>query len=162
MRNQTSVGTVTLENALTGQRIVLREDPQILMWAKIMPGSDGVLTWDSQVVQYPSDGPVGLSYFSGTMSDGVPPVDCLLYRGNDGKLLGIANYYAVDYPPYERAGNYLILVDPEHRREGIARALLAEMDARWGVDFSQQKYSTKGLLAARQYLMTCGFKEVAA
>lgn len=149
-----------LENTFTGQRIVLREDPEIAAQATMFRGTDGVLGWESQVVQYDASGPAGISYFAGEVGKGLPPVDCLLYRGTDGGLLGILNHYAVDYPPFEKAGNVLVLVHPEHRRSGIGMALMLEALDRWDIDPDQQKYSRGGIALVKKFLTTRGFKEM--
>lgn len=88
-------------------------------------------TWDTQAAQYPPTGPPGVSYFRGTVNDEVH-VDCLLYRDEDGQLVGILNQYPVEIPPFERAGDKNIWVHPEHRRQGIATTLLLEAWFRWG------------------------------
>lgn len=75
---------------------------------------------------------------------GKPPIDCLLYRGEDGELLGVLNHYPADYPPLERAGNFLVLVKPSARRRGIATLLLDELDTRYGLKAEQQAYSAPG------------------
>ena len=110
-----------------------------------------MLTWESQACQYPSTGEPGITYLAGDIPD-EEPVNCLLYYGKDGRLAGILNHYAVDYPPYEQAGNANTFVHPLKRRQGIATALLKEAMRRWDIDLSQQQYSREGLvLVTRLY-----------
>lgn len=92
---------------------------------------DQMYSWESQAVQYPADGPPGISYFRGQLSDELH-VDCLLYRDKNGELIGILNHYPSDIPPHERAGDENIWVHPGHRRQGVGSALLLEARVRWG------------------------------
>jgi GNAT superfamily N-acetyltransferase len=87
-------------------------------------------SWESQAAQYPQTGPPGISYVRGQVSDELF-VDCLLYRDENGDLVGILNHYPVDFPPYEREGDENIWVHPSRRRQGIATALLLEARVRW-------------------------------
>jgi GNAT superfamily N-acetyltransferase len=80
---------------------------------------------------------------------GKPPIDCLLWRDDDGILRGIVNHYPVDYPPYEKAGNVNIWVDPTCRRTGIASQLWAEAVKRWNVRFQEQRFTQDGVAFAR-------------
>ena len=94
-----------------------------------------------QFTQYPQSGPEGLSYFRGDI-DAERYVDCLLYR-KDGNLVGVLNHYPMDMGP-ERKGNVLILVHPEHRKQGIGRALWEEAKQRWGVTVAGQDLTPEG------------------
>src|ERR1700722_12827312 len=60
-----------------------------------------MLSWESQAPQYPASGPPGISYFRGEVSDTLF-VNCLLYRDENGELVGILNHYPTDMPPYQR------------------------------------------------------------
>ena len=98
--------------------------------AKPSKKDDEIYTWESQAAQYPVSGPPGISHFVAE----VPPditVECLLYREESGELAGIANYFPVDIPPYEMAGNWALFVRPEWRGQGIGTALMVEGMARW-------------------------------
>lgn len=92
---------------------------------------DQMYSWESQASQYPPDGPTGISYFRGQLSEDLY-VDCLLYRDENGVLVGILNHYPMDIPPHEREGDENVWVHPEHRRQGIGSALLLEARVRWG------------------------------
>jgi len=87
-------------------------------------------TWESQAAQYPRSGPPGISYFRGEVSDSYH-VDCLLYRTENGELVGILNHYPADFPPYESEGNMNIWVHPAHRRKGIGTDLFEQAFMRW-------------------------------
>lgn len=113
--------------------------------------------WASQVVQYP---PPGIGYFAGEVP-GAPPVDCLLWRDEHGALCGVLNYFSLDYLPLERAGNFMVMVDPERRRRGIATALLAEAVSRWPINFEQQAYTRAGLQCVLKYVVNGGDDELA-
>lgn len=111
-----------------------------------------ILSFESQAAQYPASGPPGLSYYRGEISES-EWVDCLLYRDDDGGLLGILNYYAMDFPPWEQAGNCNIWVRHDHRRQGIGTRLLREAHARWRLDFAQQRYTFAGARLAQSVLL---------
>lgn len=88
------------------------------------------------------------------MPEGVPPVDCLLWRDDRGALAGVLTYFAVSY--YEKdgtlldeAGNFTVLVRSDARRQGIATKLVAEADRRWKLNFDQQLYTPSGLALVR-------------
>jgi ribosomal protein S18 acetylase RimI-like enzyme len=107
-------------------------------------------TWESQAVQYAPTGQPGLGYerhyADGTDTGPEAPVDCLLVRDANGMLVGILNHYPEDDPGgREKAGNVNLWVHPDRRRRGIATLLLTEADARWSVDWRQQRYTEDGL-----------------
>jgi GNAT superfamily N-acetyltransferase len=110
-----------------------------------------VLTWDSQVVQYPTDGPLGISYFKGEI-DEERWVDCLLFRTETGELIGILNRYPFDFYPYEVVGNVNIWVHPDHQRKGIASALIRVAAKRWEIKVSQQRFTHAGLMLAQKMI----------
>jgi ribosomal protein S18 acetylase RimI-like enzyme len=99
-------------------------------------------TRDSQKDQYPALGDPGISYFAGVTPDG--NVDCLLYRDVSGEVIGILNYYSIDFPPWETAGSANVWVDPKRQREGIGTALWLEAVARYNVDPTVQRYTNLG------------------
>lgn len=101
------------------------------------------LTWESQVSQYPEHGPPGISYMRGQLTP-THHVDCLLYRDEEGTLLGILNHYPADLPPAQREGSVNIWVHPAHRRSGIGRALVLEAVERWEVRRFAQNFTKSG------------------
>lgn len=110
------------------------------------------LSWENQVRQYPQRGEPGLGYFAGDVSEhypGLPPVDCLLWRDDDGWLRGILNHYPVDYPPWEEAGKVNVFVDPARRHMGIATILAREAWSRWDVTLGAQDFTDEGAGLAR-------------
>jgi GNAT superfamily N-acetyltransferase len=121
------------------------------MELRVTVDPDLLLSWDSQVVQYPETGTPGITYFKGVVDD-ARYVDCLLWRADDGTLHGILNHYPFDLPPWERAGNFNLFVDPGWLRRGIGMALLTEGDAAWHFNFAQQDYTPNGARLVRKYL----------
>jgi uncharacterized protein YndB with AHSA1/START domain/GNAT superfamily N-acetyltransferase len=93
-----------------------------------------MLTWESQVGQYPLTGPPGISYFRGEVSDTLF-VNCLLYRDETGELVGILNHYPTDMPPYQHEGSQNVWVHPDRRRQGIGSDLITEASLRWPSEF---------------------------
>jgi GNAT superfamily N-acetyltransferase len=93
--------------------------------------AERMFSWESQVAQYPRTGPPGISYFRGNLTDETY-VDCLLYRDETGKLVGILNHYPTDFPPYERQGDRNVWVHPGRRQQGIGTALMLEALIRFG------------------------------
>lgn len=114
-------------------------------------------SYESQVVQYPRLGAPGIEYFAGKDEHHPVPVDCLLFRGEDGLIRGILNHYAIDYPPHEKAGNINLFVDPAHHREGIGTALVREANRRWGpINWNQQRYTAAGVELAHRLISELG------
>jgi GNAT superfamily N-acetyltransferase len=102
-----------------------------------------VYSFASQVCQYPATGDPGIGYFQGII-DATCYVDTLLWRDKAGVVRGILNHYPMAIPPYERAGNINVMVDPAYQRQGIATALLKEALRRWAIDLCQQHYTAAG------------------
>ena len=120
-----------------------------------------ILSFRSQVSQYPDSGPPGVSYFRGEDDDLRKKgwwVDALLYRDKDGKVLGILNHYPQDMPaeqrggPSEKKGNVNIFIDPKNKRSGIASELLKEATARYKVDLNKQRYSKEGAAFVNSFI----------
>lgn len=108
--------------------------------------SGGALSWESQACQYPAEGGPGIVYFSGDTPLG--DVDCLLFYDRKKRLRGILNYYAIDFPPYEKAGNVNVWVHPSSQRRGIGTALVMEAFERWNIDLDGQRFTPEGLRLA--------------
>lgn len=111
---------------------------------------DAMYTWESQARQYPKKNPPGVHYFPGHTPSGT--VDCLLYYGPNRRLWGVLNHYPQDFPPWEKAGNVNVYVDPGRRRRGVASALLDEAMRRWHLSADRQQYSDAGARFAEAYL----------
>ena len=111
----------------------------------------------SQAKQYPDDGPPGISYFKGVVDDSTW-VDCLLYRDDSGKVIGILNHYPFalvdpdDPRIVERRGNINIFIDPKHQGKGIATKLVDEAVSRYNVDLRRQRYSEEGANFINRYI----------
>ena len=112
-----------------------------------------VLSFASQVRQYPKSGPSGVSYFKGEDARLIAKgwhVDALLFRDAKGEILGILNHYPQNMPaeipggPSERKGNVNIFINPKNKKSGIGTALLKEAVERFDVDLNRQRYSREG------------------
>lgn len=102
-------------------------------------------SWESQAAQYSKKGPPGISYLRGPVKPDYY-VDCLLYRDENGELVGVANHYPADFPPYEREGNVNIWVRPDRRGHGIGTELGLECMRRWEPPQPEQlRYTREGL-----------------
>lgn len=121
-----------------------------------------MLSWESQVVQYPKREGTFIEHFLGKTSLG--DVDCLLFY-RDGELLGILNHYGFDAPNspiaalltgseyMERKGNINIFIHPDHKKEGIATALLRLAEQKFGpINFAQQSYTAEGWEFIQRYI----------
>jgi GNAT superfamily N-acetyltransferase len=114
----------------------------------------GGMPWPfaTQRKQYPKKGEPGLSYFRGEFPN--EPniwVDCLLWRDEKGKLVGILNHYPMDMT-LEKKGNVNLFIDPKAKRQGIASALLSEAIKRYNVDLRQQRYSAEGAAFVNEFV----------
>jgi ribosomal protein S18 acetylase RimI-like enzyme len=79
----------------------------------------------------------------------VSVVDCLLYRGEDGLLVGILNHYDGKIP-LEAADAVNLWVRPDCQREGIGKMMAREAAKRWpGVTLENQRYTPMGVLLLR-------------
>ena len=125
--------------------------------------------FESQVGQYPATGEPGVSYFKGDLgaknSKGEPMhADTLLYRDDNGKVIGILNHYPMDITTraqggvyrgmtmlIEKAGNVNLMVDPGEQQRGVGSALLKDAIKRWDVDLSKQDYTQEGRAFARRF-----------
>lgn len=110
-----------------------------------------VYSWESQARQYAPSGEPGISY-ERHYADGFDrgpenPVDCLLFRNDNGVLVGILNYYPQGDTTglIEQAGNFNVWVAPDAQRHGVATALLRNARLRWTINLAQQRWSPQGL-----------------
>jgi GNAT superfamily N-acetyltransferase len=104
----------------------------------------------SQADQFDPIGPPGVSYVKGDPGDGLY-VDCLLYRNEQGRTVGVLYHYPVDMP-FERQGNINVIVDPAVRRQGIATQLLDAARRITAINWDQQSYTDDGRALVEQYL----------
>lgn len=107
-------------------------------------------TWESQAWQYPRLGDSGIRLRLEHSGGGL--IHCLLWRDPAGLLRGVLNHYPVAHPPYERAGNVNLWVDPAWTHQGIASALIRDANTRWTLDPHQQRYSTAGAAVVARLL----------
>lgn len=103
-------------------------------------------SFESQVKQYPLEGePNTIELYLGVQEGFDVPINCLLFRDEVGEVRGILNHYPIDYPPFERAGNVNVFVDPTFRRRGVAIRLIQEAEDRFGpLDLEQQRLTREG------------------
>jgi len=103
--------------------------------------------WEDQASQYAPVGPPGITLVSQTVAFGgstlTTIIDCLLYRNEDGLLLGILNHFT-EGNPFQKPGSCNLWVKPGHQRQGIASALLREAWHRWHLKYEDQDWTTHG------------------
>lgn len=122
-------------------------------WRDVVATLDG-MPWpfETQRRQYPETGEPGLSYFRGEFPNRPREwVDCLLWRDENGRLVGILNHYPVDME-LEKKGNFNLFIDPKAKRQGIASALVTEAIKRYKVDLRQQRYSEEGAAFINEFV----------
>lgn len=90
---------------------------------KIIPEMN--YTWESQAVQYPATGEPGITVETYALGTGehASKVDCLLYRDDDGQLIGILNRY-YENNPHQAPDTGNLWVKPDCHHNGVATALL--------------------------------------
>lgn len=120
-----------------------------------------IYSFQSQVVQYPQNGPSGISYFRGAspwMEEQGKWVDALLFRDDNGRVRGILNHYPFDLidpenpSVREERGNINIFIDPLYKNKRVGTALLDEAISRYDVDLNKQNYSTEGAAFINAYV----------
>lgn len=116
--------------------------------------------WESQTRQFPETGDAGMSNAQGDVAGYELPVDCLLQRNERGRLVAIGYHYPMSYGGAEQIGNCLVLVHPKYARKGLGGAILAELDRRYRLNFSQQHYTAQGMALAVAHLMKRGYEIV--
>jgi len=126
-------------------------------YKRVPPNLNSWWKWDAQVVQYPVIGQPGISYkqeeFTEPELKGLK-VDCILYRNENGILIGILNHYPQDIPGWEKAGNFNVFVDPTQQRKGIGKDLIKEALTRFNTTLEQQSWTPSGFLMLQSYLRT--------
>lgn len=130
--------------------------------------------WESQALQYQRPDvprvPAGLTHWTVPADEAPVRIECLLLwnppagrsihlgvlpavRAAAAELIGILNYYPEGSPYGEEPHDVLVLVHPEHRREGVGTILLTEAMRLWpGIDLLTQSYTTAGWELARSLL----------
>lgn len=79
-------------------------------------------------------------------------IDSLTMRDQKGHLVGVLCRYP-DLPPYEKAGNITIWVNPHRLREGVATALLGDALSRWdNINLTDQHYTVAGRALVVSYI----------
>ena len=115
----------------------------------------GTYSWEHQAKQYAKEGPPGISYFKGVLPrfEG-KHIDCLLFRDENGELLGILNHYPFHFAESEAPGDFNVWVHPDYWRQGIGKKLLDEGYRRYNLNWNQQTYTPAGAALVRSYLKT--------
>lgn len=120
-----------------------------------------IYSFESQVGQYPQNGPQGISYFRGAddwMEEQGKWVDCLLFRDENGRIRGILNHYPFelispeDARVTEKSGNINIFIDPFYKNKQVGTKLLDEARRRYDIDLNKQTYSTEGAAFINAYV----------
>jgi GNAT superfamily N-acetyltransferase len=109
--------------------------------------ADFNVVWRRVVRESSATGPAGLRFQrndKGTQS--------IEYRDAGGELRGMLKLSGTGEALSDK-GDLVLMVDPEHRRQGIATALLAEA-ARLGLDirFERQRYTRPGWATIKKFL----------
>jgi GNAT superfamily N-acetyltransferase len=119
---------------------------------------DELLSWESQVCQYPYKGEPGVSYFAGVVED-VGTVHCLLYRDDKGHVIGILNYF--DFVSvWQKPGDVNIWIHKRHQGEGVGKALWTEAVRRWNVKLQNQTKMTPAGAAFAEAMMREGINGI--
>lgn len=89
-------------------------------------------TWEEQASQFPLHGEPGITYQQLTIGppDNNTIVDVLLYRDDDGVLVGILAKYN-ENNPLQEPDSVNLLVKPDQQRRGIGKSLAREACTRW-------------------------------
>lgn len=120
-------------------------------------------TFESQKIQYAEIGKPGVTYehYDEGMTNergdiAEVPIDCWLWRDDEGILRGILNYYPQGSPIAianpERPGDFMVIVEKGWQRRGIATALMDACRQRWDVNFRQQHYTYPGAYFVYKYV----------
>ena len=128
-----------------------------------IPQVPGYLAWEEQAPQY--NIPEVLSttqrlegIHEWQVPDRLLPADakgtvikCLLCYAEDGRLIGILNYFPNGSPIADQPGDVTLVVHPEYQRRGIGTRLLAEAVARWPIDLDSQCMTPQGEALVRAF-----------
>lgn len=141
---------------------------------EVIPAS--AFDWTSQANQYPEKGEPGIrlerrcvDVDTGAEVVVVDPAlagpritvtDCLLYRDEDGTLVGILNHYD-GRGPLERKGGINIWVRPDRQRRGIGTALVLEALRRWDDMLPENQRYTEAGVAFLKSLIRRGEERIA-
>lgn len=106
-----------------------------------------LFSWESQARQYPTFGTPGIDYFAGVTDYGT--VDCLLYRNEQGVVIGILNHYGFD-SAWETKGNVNVWVRKDYQRQGIGTALIRKAMIHWAINLDQQRFTPEGVAFAER------------
>lgn len=89
-------------------------------------------TWEAQAGQFPPHGLPGITMQHLTIGppDNQTVVDCLLYRDDDGLLVGILAHYN-ENNPLQLPDSVNLLVKPDYQRQGVGKALAREATTIW-------------------------------
>lgn len=89
-------------------------------------------TWEQQASQFPPHGLPGITLQQITLGppDNQTVVDCLLYRDDDGNLIGILAHYN-ENNPLQEPDTVNLLVKPDQQRKGVGKSLAREACTLW-------------------------------
>lgn len=106
--------------------------------------------WDSQAIQYAATGKPGVHLETHTIGNGdsETEVDCLLYRDDDGQLIGILNHYN-ENNKLQKPDTGNLWVKPNCQHSGVATELLRAAANQWPDKvtewFENQTFTTAGI-----------------
>jgi GNAT superfamily N-acetyltransferase len=115
--------------------------------------------WKGQAEQVPPHSARNGIQYMGDESDGVS--ERLLCYDDNGALQGIFKFFPRDVSGTEprsgnkwttQAGVFIILVHPDHQRQGVGMKLLQAADVRWKLNFKMQKYTESGAALVNEFL----------
>lgn len=107
--------------------------------------------FNAQAEQFPPRGPAGLEHV--VVMDG--RIDAWLYRTGDGsEVVGILYYYRVDLPPWQKAGDVVMMTREDWRGRGVATAMAQAVLAAYpDLDTDGQRYTPDGRAAYEAFLV---------
>lgn len=107
--------------------------------------------FSAQAEQFPAQGPAGLEHV--VVLD--ERIDVWLHRTDDGsEIVGILYYYRVDLPPWQKAGDVVMMTREDWRGRGVATAMAQAVLAMYpGLDTDGQRYTPDGRAAYEAFLV---------